>query len=333
MNLPLLSQQELEILRQSIADHGVLCPVVRDKHGRMIDGHNRQRIAAELGVDCPLVTLDVEGEEADRLALELQVGRRNLDPRARDEYIAALRRAGMTQQAIADAVGMSQRGVGKVLETERLNRTGSNETGQSAAKSDIPPRVTTARGRRPATYNKRKPSPAIETVRKNNKETQLASMRNAPANKLNLPALRLAREIEGKLRELATLDPDKFLSQIPPNACRDFDPALAAYWSRWVELCKTRADTEELPERRQIPANGNMAAMPTSPIQERIIKVLRDAGGAGCTTDQLANILVMERSGITKACAQLAEMGLIGVDRRANRRPYVYRATIGLVSE
>lgn len=320
MNQPPLDPQELEILRQSIADHGVLCPVVRDKHGRVIDGHNRQRIAGELGVDCPEVTVPLEGEEADRLAEELQLGRRNLSREARDERIAALRRSGMTQAVIADVVGLTEARVDQVLKSSRL----------ISKVESVPRTITTSRGRRPTKYNKRKPpNPAIATVKKTNEETQLASMRNAPAGKLNLPALRLAREIEHRLRELATLDADKFLSQIPSNACRDFDPALAAYWSRWVELCKARADTEELPERRRIQTNGNRAAMPTSSIQERVLEMLR-ARPVGATAEQLANELLLGKDHIGRACLRLVEMGLLACDRR--HKPHVYRATLPLMS-
>jgi hypothetical protein len=44
-------------LRASIRTHGVLVAVVRDQHGRIIDGHHRERIAAELGVACPVETV------------------------------------------------------------------------------------------------------------------------------------------------------------------------------------------------------------------------------------------------------------------------------------
>lgn len=325
MNQPPLDHQELAILRQSIVDHGVLCPVVRDKHGHIIDGHNRQRIATELGVDCPEITIDLEGEAAERLALELQLGRRNLDREARDAYIAALRRAGMTLKAAGEAVGVSEATAQRVF-----NLQVQDQTEQSAAKSGVPRTIPNARGqRRPTTYNKRKPNPAIAAVKKNNEETQLASMRNAPANKLNLPALRLAREIERKLRDLATVDADKFLSQIPPDACRNFDPALADYWSRWVGLCKGRADAEGLPERRRIQTNGNMAALPTSSIQERVIEVLR-ARPDGATAEQLSNELLTAKDHVGRACLRLVEMGLLACDKRT--RPHVYRATLASVA-
>jgi hypothetical protein len=147
-------------------------------------------------------------------------------------------------------------------------------------------------------------------------------MRNAPANKLNLPALRMAREIEAKLRELSTLDAEKFLSQTPSDACRDFDPALAAYWSQWVALCVARADQEGLPERRRVSTNGGLAAT-TTPLQEQVLKALRTRP---MTTDQLANELHYTPRHVGEVCRHLFEMGLAGCDQR--QKPRIYRATL-----
>lgn len=318
MQQPPLSEDELAVLRQSIADHGVLNPVIRDKHGNLIDGHNRERIAGELGVDCPGVSVDIEGEDAERLALELQLGRRNLGPDARAKFMAALRRSGMTQKEIANTVGVAQSTVSKALNIPEEYSNGAIEP---------PPRIANSRGqRRPTTY-KRKPTPkpdAVmnERVREINRETQLASMRNAPANKLNLPALRMAREIEAKLRELSTLDAEKFLSQTPSDACRDFDPALAAYWSNWVALCVARADEEGLPERRRVNVNGTLATT-TNVLQDQVLEALRVGP---MTIDQLANELHYSPRHVGEACRHLDEMGLVGCDQR--QKPRLYRATL-----
>ena len=39
-----------DALRASIRRFGVLSPVTRDQHGRILDGHHRVRIAAEEGI-------------------------------------------------------------------------------------------------------------------------------------------------------------------------------------------------------------------------------------------------------------------------------------------
>lgn len=51
-----LSAEQLVALRESIREHGVMVPVLLNQHGRVIDGHYRSTIAAELDVDVPITT-------------------------------------------------------------------------------------------------------------------------------------------------------------------------------------------------------------------------------------------------------------------------------------
>lgn len=51
-----LSAEQLVALRESIREHGVMVPVLLNQHGRVIDGHYRSTIAAELGLDMPTTT-------------------------------------------------------------------------------------------------------------------------------------------------------------------------------------------------------------------------------------------------------------------------------------
>ena len=53
-------------LRASIERFGVLVPVVRDQHGNVLDGHQRVRIADELGVKYPVNIIEV-ADEAEAL--------------------------------------------------------------------------------------------------------------------------------------------------------------------------------------------------------------------------------------------------------------------------
>ena len=46
--LPDLTPEEYASLRESVAQHGVVVPIVVDEHGQTIDGHNRQTICKEL---------------------------------------------------------------------------------------------------------------------------------------------------------------------------------------------------------------------------------------------------------------------------------------------
>jgi ParB-like chromosome segregation protein Spo0J len=62
-------------LRDSIRENGVIIPVLVDLDGNLVDGHQRRRIAAELGFDCPQKTVAVRGDDSVRLAVELNVCR------------------------------------------------------------------------------------------------------------------------------------------------------------------------------------------------------------------------------------------------------------------
>lgn len=96
-------------LRESIRRFGVLVPVVKDQQGRILDGHHRSRIADQEGVQFDVMTLDIEDEEQARdIAFTLNADRRQLDSDQRKEVVAALRRAGHSFRAIADAIGASK---------------------------------------------------------------------------------------------------------------------------------------------------------------------------------------------------------------------------------
>jgi len=99
-------------LKESIAARGVLVPIVIDQHNGIIDGHNRARAAAELGVECPTVTVPVENHRDGRdIALLLNTVRRHLDVEQRRQVVADLRTAGHSLRAIAGAVGVDPKTV------------------------------------------------------------------------------------------------------------------------------------------------------------------------------------------------------------------------------
>lgn len=97
-----------DALRESIQRFGVLVPVVRDQHGRMIDGRHRARMADALGVkyrvDVVTVADDAEAQEIQRT---LNADRRQLTEEQRREVAAALRAEGHSLRAIAGALGVS----------------------------------------------------------------------------------------------------------------------------------------------------------------------------------------------------------------------------------
>ncbi len=67
-------------LRADIAAHGVVVPIVTTADGRIIDGHHRAQIAAELGIECPALAVDLDDQAAIETALRLNILRRHMGP-------------------------------------------------------------------------------------------------------------------------------------------------------------------------------------------------------------------------------------------------------------
>lgn len=115
--LPPLSEAELEELRASIRENGVMVAVLVDEDGAVIDGHHRQRIADELGIDYP-VTQRAGLTEADKrsLALSLNLHRRHLSREQKRDVIAASLVADpeLSNRQHAERVGASHHTVGDV---------------------------------------------------------------------------------------------------------------------------------------------------------------------------------------------------------------------------
>lgn len=87
--LPPLSPDEYQALEQSIAEHGVMVPIIVDEHDVVIDGHHRQKIASEHGIACPKRTLrDLDDAAKRTLALSLNLDRRHLTREQRRALVA-----------------------------------------------------------------------------------------------------------------------------------------------------------------------------------------------------------------------------------------------------
>lgn len=139
-------------LRASIERFGVLVPVTMDQHGNVLDGHQRLRIAGELGVDVPTTTHIVASEdEAREIARTLNEDRRAMPRAERLEVVKALREEGHSVRAIAGAVGSPPSTIQRDLS---VVRNGTTE----------PERITGLSGKSyPAT---RAPQPAAQPERR-----------------------------------------------------------------------------------------------------------------------------------------------------------------------
>src|SRR5262245_49830064 len=78
--LPPLSTEEREALEADIRKRGVLVPVEKDEDGNTLDGHNREEIARELGIDCRTVVRRFKTEQEKREhVIKINLARRQLD--------------------------------------------------------------------------------------------------------------------------------------------------------------------------------------------------------------------------------------------------------------
>ena len=120
--MPDLTPDQYEALRSDIGANGVLVPVAVDQHGRIIDGHNRWAIAADLGIDCPTVVLEVPDDDAAMsLAVTLNGARRHLTQDQKRVLIGneLARCPGDSDRAIARRIGCSPTTVGTIRSERR----------------------------------------------------------------------------------------------------------------------------------------------------------------------------------------------------------------------
>jgi hypothetical protein len=76
---PPVRGDEYAALRDHIAEHGVLEPIIVDENDQTIKGRTRRHIAAEVGIECPKrVVRGLSADEKRELSIALTVGRRQL---------------------------------------------------------------------------------------------------------------------------------------------------------------------------------------------------------------------------------------------------------------
>lgn len=123
---PDLPPDEYDALLADIEKRGIVYPVIRDQYGNTIDGHQREHIAATLGIEPPVKTIRVADDgEREQYAIALNVHRRQLTPPQKHAYILRLDpvKTGLAQWEIAKAVGVSQSTVSNVLSHAREEGT------------------------------------------------------------------------------------------------------------------------------------------------------------------------------------------------------------------
>jgi hypothetical protein len=113
--MPVLTTEVREALTASIREHGVICPVVKDQTGFVLDGNNRIAIAAELGIPCPEAPPHYcTSDQREILRIELNGARRQITASQWKPLVDHLRSLTTSDghrysdRAIAQAVGVSK---------------------------------------------------------------------------------------------------------------------------------------------------------------------------------------------------------------------------------
>ena len=116
--LPELPTWEFASLKESIRQHGVIVPVIKDETGTIIDGHHRERASQELGVkNVPTITLaGLTGEQKRDHALVLNLVRRKITRKQLRAIVATeLRRTpDISNRWLAEMVGTTDKTVESV---------------------------------------------------------------------------------------------------------------------------------------------------------------------------------------------------------------------------
>ncbi len=135
--MPPLTTDELVALEADIVARGIVVPVVVDQHGRILDGHHRQQIAARHGLECPVEVHHVDDDEdARQTALALNLSRRHLTREQRRELIGreCAARPQDSDREIARRLGCSPTTVGTVRRS--LSTLDSEEVMTEAMKEE-----------------------------------------------------------------------------------------------------------------------------------------------------------------------------------------------------
>jgi ParB-like chromosome segregation protein Spo0J len=129
IELPPLSDEEFEALKQSIAEQGQKSPILRGSPssgapGAIVDGDTRLRICDQLRIVPWIVDVDGDADQLRSLGLVLNLARRHLSASSRRGIVKAelLRDATRSDRAIAAFVGVSPTTVGAVR--RELEQTG-----------------------------------------------------------------------------------------------------------------------------------------------------------------------------------------------------------------
>ena len=147
-----IKPEELEHLKASIQEHGVLQPIVVRRNGeryQVIAGERRFRAAQGIGLaEVPVIVRDATDEEMIELALVENLQREDLDPIEKaTSFKAYLDRSGKTQEVAATRLGLDRSTISNMIrllelpnEVQGMVRSGLVAMGHARAILSIPDR-------------------------------------------------------------------------------------------------------------------------------------------------------------------------------------------------
>jgi ParB-like chromosome segregation protein Spo0J len=222
--LPPLTDEERADLTESIKKFGVRQAVTVDEHNIILDGHHRAMVAAQLGVQYPIeVVTDLSDQDKRRMVRQLNLARRHLTRKQKEDIIAAALRdepQKSDRQHAAD-LGVSHPTVGKVR--EKLEASGDVEKvstrtdtkGRSQPRTrksrDVEKSSTSSGRRRGKPWTGAPPEP--QSPEDKMVEAMVADFRGGLGKAATLPAERVSTELKPlktdlfKLIKLLVSDP------------------------------------------------------------------------------------------------------------------------------
>jgi ParB-like chromosome segregation protein Spo0J len=212
--LPPLAEDDYDSLREDIRAHGVLQAIYVDENGVILDGHHRQQIATELGIDCPKRV--VEGLRNDTskrtYALTVNTNRRHLTADQRRHLTETSLREDpqLTDREHARRIGVSPSSVGSAR--QRLQ-----DSGQLAPADRID-----VRGHRHPAPVAPDPEPEVPSVQLDSNNGDEAAASGIPDIPASVPATAPTEADEAELE----CDPLPLPELADPTARTNGNPAV-----------------------------------------------------------------------------------------------------------
>jgi hypothetical protein len=263
-----LTAEELAAIAKDLDPaSGHTMAIISAGSGRLLDGNQRLRVLQQMGqtkLDGKNVVIDQQatGDNDLQRAVILNFRRRQLSGHAKAMYAYRLmKEEGISQSRIAeDYYGMSRSALSQLLgkypdpeaesdpmPTTLVGKDGARRmAGPKASSEPSWKEVTDATERDRARRRDAEVRESRTRIGATDEARLDRAALNAPEGKLNLPALRKAREARDLTWFLTQIRPDKFVSQLPIDACREFtaDSFPIGWWEGVVALAVDRLKEE-----------------------------------------------------------------------------------------